>query len=201
MASIILSVGTQVLREIPLAKEHITIGRRPHNDIVIDDLAISGEHAVIVTLNGDSFLEDLNSTNGTKVNGQPVKKHFLQNDDVIQLAQFSIRYSERADAESSLTHVSGQGATKSSGAVPVIRVVSGPNAGKEINVFKSITTIGIPGGQVAGVFLDGSNYIIQHLEGSCFPYVNNLSIGAEPSRLIHGDIIEIGDVRMVFLLP
>src|ERR1035437_2209961 len=80
------------MREVPLAKERITIGRRPHNDIVIDDLAISAEHAVIVTVCNDSFLEDLNSTNGTQINGQPVKKHFLQDSDVIELAQYRLRY-------------------------------------------------------------------------------------------------------------
>ncbi|HNI20831.1 MAG TPA: FHA domain-containing protein, partial [Nitrospira sp.] len=72
MAKLILSMDGLVLKEIPLNKERMTIGRKPHNDIQIDNLAISGEHSVIVTILNDSFLEDLNSTNGTYVNGQPV---------------------------------------------------------------------------------------------------------------------------------
>jgi pSer/pThr/pTyr-binding forkhead associated (FHA) protein len=92
MAKVILTMEGQVLREYPLAKERTTIGRRPHNDIVIENLAISGEHAVIVTILNDSFLEDLGSTNGTMVNGAPVKKHFLQNNDVIELGKYRIRY-------------------------------------------------------------------------------------------------------------
>ena len=79
MAKLILSMDGLVLKEIPLSKERTTIGRKAHNDIQIDNLAVSGEHAVIVTILNDSFMEDLGSTNGTLVNGNPVKKHFLQN--------------------------------------------------------------------------------------------------------------------------
>ena len=69
MAKLILSLDGQVLREVPLDKERVTIGRKPHNDIPIENLAVSGEHACIVTILNDSFLEDLGSTNGTLVNG------------------------------------------------------------------------------------------------------------------------------------
>jgi pSer/pThr/pTyr-binding forkhead associated (FHA) protein len=91
-ASITLSLGTTLLQQVPLAKERVTLGRRPHNDVVVDHPAVSAEHAVIVTIAGDSFLEDLNSTNGTLVNGQRVKKHFLQSGDLIELATYSVRY-------------------------------------------------------------------------------------------------------------
>jgi hypothetical protein len=92
MAKLILSMDGLVLKEIQLTKERTTIGRRPHNDIAIDNLAVSGEHAVIVTILNDSFLEDLGSTNGTMVNGQPVKKHFLQNNDVVELGKYKLKY-------------------------------------------------------------------------------------------------------------
>ena len=91
-AKLILSMDGLVLKEIQLTKERMTIGRKPHNDIQIDNLAISGEHAVIVTILNDSFLEDLGSTNGTFVNGQSVKKHFLQNDDVVELGKYKLKY-------------------------------------------------------------------------------------------------------------
>jgi pyruvate/2-oxoglutarate dehydrogenase complex dihydrolipoamide acyltransferase (E2) component len=81
-----------VLKEIPLAKERTTIGRKPHNDIQIDNLAVSGEHAVIVTIMNDCFLEDLGSTNGTLVNGAVAKKHFLQNNDVIELGKYKLKF-------------------------------------------------------------------------------------------------------------
>ena len=92
MAKLILSMDGLVLKEVVLTKERTTIGRKPHNDLVIDNLAVSGEHAVIVTILNDSFLEDLGSTNGTFVNGQPVKKHFLQNGDVVELGKYKIRF-------------------------------------------------------------------------------------------------------------
>ena len=85
MAKLILSMDGLVLKEIPLSKERMSIGRKASNDIQIDNLAISGEHAAVVTILNDSFLEDLNSTNGTLVNGQPAKKHFLKNGDVNEL--------------------------------------------------------------------------------------------------------------------
>ena len=92
MAKLILSMDGLVLKEIELIKERISIGRRPHNDIVIDNLAISGEHAVLITILNDSFIEDLGSTNGTTVNGQPIKKHFLQNNDTVELGKYKLKF-------------------------------------------------------------------------------------------------------------
>jgi hypothetical protein len=88
-----------VIREIPLDKERITIGRRPQNDIQIENLAVSGEHACIVTILNDSFLEDLGSTNGTLVNGNAVKKHFLQNNDVIELGKYKLKFIQEVGAQ------------------------------------------------------------------------------------------------------
>ena len=102
MAKLILSLDGMVIREYPLSKERTTLGRKPHNDIVIDNLAISGEHAMIMTILNDSFLEDLGSTNGTLVNGQPIKKHFLQNNDVVELGKYKLKYV----AEATATHAS-----------------------------------------------------------------------------------------------
>ena len=111
MAKLILSMDGLVLKEIPLTKERTTIGRKPHNDIQIDNLAVSGEHAVIVTILNDSFLEDLGSTNGTVVNGAGVKKHFLQNNDVIELGKYKLKFvgeaapaagAEKADFEKTM---------------------------------------------------------------------------------------------------
>src|SRR5512134_3661292 len=99
MAKLILSLDGMVLREYPLSKERTTIGRKSHNDIVIDNLAVSGEHAMIMTILNDSFLEDLGSTNGTLVNGQPIKKHFLQNNDVVELGKYKLKYVSEAVAQ------------------------------------------------------------------------------------------------------
>jgi pSer/pThr/pTyr-binding forkhead associated (FHA) protein len=92
MAKLILSVDGQVLKEHQLTKERTLIGRKAHNDIQIDNLAVSGEHAAIITILNDSFIEDLGSTNGTMVNGKPVKKHFLQNNDVVEIGKHKLKY-------------------------------------------------------------------------------------------------------------
>jgi hypothetical protein len=92
MAKLILSVDGQVLKEYTISKERTLIGRKPHNDIQIDNLAVSGEHAAIITILNDSFIEDLGSTNGTLVNGKPIKKHFLQNSDVVELGKHKLKY-------------------------------------------------------------------------------------------------------------
>jgi hypothetical protein len=98
MAKLILSLEGSVIREIPLDKDRVTIGRKPQNDIPIENLAVSGEHACIVTILNDSFLEDLGSTNGTLVNGNQVKKHILQNNDVIEIGKYKMKYVVEAAA-------------------------------------------------------------------------------------------------------
>lgn len=96
MAKLILTLDGVMLKEYTLTKERTTIGRKAHNDIPIDNLAVSGEHAAIVTILNDSFLEDLGSTNGTLVNGQPIKKHFLQSNDVIEIGKYKLKYLNEA---------------------------------------------------------------------------------------------------------
>ena len=98
MAKLILSLDGQLIKEFTLSKERTTIGRKPHNDIQIDNLAVSGEHAIIMTILNDSFLEDLGSTNGTLVNGQPVKKHFLQSSDTVEIGKYKLKYMNEAPA-------------------------------------------------------------------------------------------------------
>jgi pSer/pThr/pTyr-binding forkhead associated (FHA) protein len=136
MAKLILSMDGLVLKEYNLTKERTTIGRKPHNDIQIDNLAVSGEHAVIVTILNDSFLEDLGSTNGTLVNGQPVKKHFLQNNDVVELGKYKLKY---------VAESTGQAKAADFEKTMVLR----PGAMKAI-VQTAPAAAGAPGGHAAG---------------------------------------------------
>ena len=226
MAKLILSMDGLVLKEIPLDKERTTIGRKPHNDIQIDNLAISGEHAVIITILNDSFLEDLGSTNGTFVNGQPVKKHFLQNNDVIELGKYRLKYvsrgvpqqdepmKRRRDFEKTMilrpdascrrtlpgrpttsgmhgAHAFPWSMRRTRHGVPhtarrapalppsphsggirtaagAIQILSGRNAGKEMELTKTLTTLGKPGVQVAVIARRPHGYFITHVEGAHF---------------------------------
>jgi hypothetical protein len=223
VTKIILTDNGVVLQEIPLLKERVTIGRRQHNDIVIDDPAISGEHAVIVTSSNDTILEDLNSTNGTQINGQPVKRHFLQDNDVIELAQYKLRYvmearqegvaaesPEAPPAESSITGAEAQAGhdikRRASGTPAadqqraVIKILDGANAGKLIVLTKVLTTIGRPGAQVAIIAGNAEGYCITHVEGDTYPLLNGDLIGAGAHALKYDDIIELSGTRMAFLL-
>ena len=101
MARLILSLDNQVLAEYNMSKERYTIGRLPDNDVRIDNPAVSGHHSLIINILNDSFLEDLNSTNGTYVNGKLIKKHALQHGDVITIGHHQLRFSDQqtSDAE------------------------------------------------------------------------------------------------------
>jgi pSer/pThr/pTyr-binding forkhead associated (FHA) protein len=99
MARLILSLDKQVLAEYNMTKERYTIGRLPDNDVRIDNPAVSGHHSLIINILNDSFLEDLNSTNGTYVNGKLIKKHALQHGDVITIGHHQLRFSDQQAAE------------------------------------------------------------------------------------------------------
>ena len=254
MAKLILSLEGSVIREIPLDKERITIGRRPQNDIQIENLAVSGEHACIVTILNDSFLEDLGSTNGTLVNGNQVKKHILQNNDVIEIGKYKMKYVVEAaaagqvpqdDFERTMVMKSSPGkptapkpaaaptspptnaprpaaATVSAPTSPprpaapaaaaqkpaaaeaqplaALQLLTGPNAGKEIELVKNLTTLGKPGVQVAVITRRPQGYFITHVEGAVFPVLNGKAIDAQARQLNDHDVIELAGVKMEFFL-
>lgn len=260
-AKLILSMDGAVIREYPLDKERITIGRKERNDIAIDNLAVSGEHAAIVTIMHDSFLEDLDSTNGLEVNGTPTKKHFLQNNDVIGIGKYRLKYisdqvtqSVPADFEKTMVMrappkqaapaeskpaapniaqqpaktamadtmektgkfdaqkspaaaVPGQAAASAAAAKPalqaaqpiaVVQVLTGPNAGKELELVKNLTTLGKPGLQVAVLTKRPQGYFITHVEGDSFPSVNGQALTSQAHQLKEHDVIELAGVKMEF---
>ena len=210
MAKLVLSVDGVTMREVPLSKERMTLGRKPQNDIVIDNIAVSAEHAVIVTLFNDSFLEDLGSTNGTFVNGQPVKKHFLQNGDTIELGKYRLKFIADADMaeppyQQSLASLAEtcpmQPLPSLNNETPaVIRLLSGAAVGRELKLTKALTTLGRPGVQVAVITRRPQGYYITHVQGIQFPVVNGNTLGAEAHPLKDRDVFELSGMKMEFLL-
>ena len=250
MAKLILSMDGLVLKEIPLSKERTSIGRKPHNDIQIDNLAISGEHAIIVCILQDAFLEDLNSTNGTYVNGQPIKKHVLKDNDIVELGKYRLKFlrddvpdfvgqstfdkafvtapdaaklgaSPRSHTETMLgfgaEHSVIDNPTVASGWMPpatgggdsvpagpeligVVQILSGRNAGRELQLAKSLTTLGKPGTQVAVITRRPHGYFITHVEGDAFPILNGKQLDAQAHLLADRDVFEIAGVKMGFFL-
>ncbi|NJD24998.1 MAG: FHA domain-containing protein [Betaproteobacteria bacterium] len=227
MARLILSMDGLVLKEIPLDKERMSIGRKAHNDIQIDNLAISGEHAAIVTILNDSFLEDLDSTNGTLVNGQRITKHALKNNDVIELVKYRLKYiaddvagaqpggealrAARPAAPPQVrppTFAEAQVTTPRPAPAPAsmpqasIRIASGPLEGKVLELVKALTSLGKPGVQVAVVARRTEGVFLTHVEGGGYPTVNGVPIGSEPHPLKSGDMLEIAGVSMeVSIVP
>ena len=194
MARLVLSLDGQVMAEYNTNKERYTIGRLPDNDIRIDNAAVSGHHSLIINILNDSFLEDLNSTNGTYVNGKLIKKHALQHGDVITVGHHQLRFVEddeqqdefektmviqpsarpveklRAAAEvvSGNSAATGKSRALADGAAAVkkakLQVLSGAFAGREVELSKALTTLGRPGIQVAAITRRSDTYYIVHVD-------------------------------------
>ena len=271
MARLILSLDGQTLAEYNMTKERYTVGRLPDNDIRIDNAAVSGHHSLLINILNDSFLEDLNSTNGTYVNGKLIKKHALQHGDVITVGHHQLRYvddqaqqapedefektmvisqpsaqmekqvaqaakaAEAAAQKAAAAHATTANlAAKATpprpapaqapkprkpfsptttqevdeDAVPVLplaklQVLSGTFAGRELELVKTLTTLGRPGVQVAAITRRAEGYYIVHVESGKtdgFPLVNGMQIGAQARKLQDNDVIQLAGVKMGFFL-
>jgi predicted component of type VI protein secretion system len=215
MPKMIVSIDGVVIKEVTLAKDRTTLGRRPYNDIVIDNLAISGEHAVLHMIGGDVYLEDLNSTNGTYVNSRAIKKQALENHDVIEVGKYRIRYIAGGDAGSVPSGPVRVGPPVPSGPIPLnaaptvasplggsvgpaaIRVLSGAGAGRQLSLEKVVTTIGKPGVAVAAVTRRLHGYVVAPIDGGTL--LNGEALGNDAVALQDGDVLELGGTRMQFV--
>jgi len=173
---------------------------------VIDNLAVSGEHAVMQMSGAQVFLEDLNSTNGTYVNGKAIKKQQLQNGDTVEIGKYKIKYVHDGAADSfEKTTVINSGAVVGAveAAAPVgnaaIRVMSGAAAGREVPLVKVVTTIGKPGVAVAAITRRPHGYVVALVEGAIKPTVNGSAIGTDAVNLRNGDVIELAGTQMQFV--
>ncbi len=228
MARLILTLDGQVLAEYNMTKERYTVGRLPDNDVRIDNPAVSGHHSLIINILNDSFLEDLNSTNGTYVNGKLIKKHALQHGDTITIGRHQLRFvdqqaSEEDQDEFEKTMVippsqqriadmdqankaTDQAAIDptSSGVGPAkakLQVLSGSFAGRELELTKALTTLGRPGVQVAAITRRAEGFFIVHVESGTegdYPEVNGEAIGAQARKLKDNDVVKLAGVKMGF---
>jgi pSer/pThr/pTyr-binding forkhead associated (FHA) protein len=221
MPKMIVSIDGVVIKEVQLTKDRTTLGRRPYNDIVIDNLAVSGEHAVLQMTGNEVYLEDLNSTNGTYINGKAVKKQLLQNSDTVEIGKYKIKYiNEVAGPTFEKTMILKAGAVMPPVAAPAgggaasaaaaqaadlgqvnasIKVLSGAAAGRQVPLVKVVTTIGKPGVAVAAITKRPHGFVVAHVEGSNKPTLNGSAIGAEPVTLKNGDLLELAGTQMQFV--
>lgn len=216
MPKLIVSIGGVVVKEVQLTKDRTTIGRRPYNDVVIDNLAVSGEHAVIQMVGGQVTIEDLGSTNGTYVNGKSVKRQVLENDDGIEIGKYKIRFLD-GDVNSSAASLSGAHSGAAIGLSlptgigvpptptteqlvgPRVRVLSGMAVGRELPLTKIVTTIGKPGICVASITRKSHGYDLAQVEGQQVARVNGVAVDAGPITLMNRDQMELGGIRLEFL--
>jgi pSer/pThr/pTyr-binding forkhead associated (FHA) protein len=214
MPKMIVSIDGVVIKEVQLSKDRTTLGRRPYNDIVIDNLAVSGEHAVLQMMGNEVYLEDLNSTNGTYVNGKAVKKQLLQNSDTVEIGKYKIKYvNEAVNAGFEKTMIIKAGSVApaapaaaaeapaggDSSIAAAIKVLSGAAAGREVPLVKVVTTIGKPGVAVAAITKRPHGFVVAHVEGGNKPTLNGAPIGAEPVTLKNGDLLELAGTQMQFV--
>jgi hypothetical protein len=214
MGKLVVSLDGVVIKEVQLTKDKTTLGRRPYNDIVIDNLAVSGEHAVLQMVGQDVFIEDLNSTNGTYINGKAVKKQLLQNNDTVEIGKYKIKYHSVESSDYEKTMVikptaaaagksssgnSGFGAFSSAPSTAAIKVLNGAAVGREVALTKVVTTVGKPGVQVASITKRPGGYVFAHVEGGGRPMVNGAAVGNDPVHLKNGDVIELAGTQMQFV--
>lgn len=197
MPKVVVLLDDVVVKEVQLVKEKTTIGRRPYNDIVIDNLAVSGEHAIVQTATSGVFLEDLNSTNGTYLNGTLIKKQKLQNGDLFEIGKCKLRFVGDLLVRPNAPEHTPEGTTSPLQAA--IKVLSGSASGREVPLTKVVTTIGKPGIAVAAVTRRQHGYVVHHVEGAGNPTLNGETIGTEPISLKSGDVIELAGTRMQFV--
>jgi len=226
MARLVLSLDGQSLAEYNMSKERYTIGRLPDNDIRIDNAAVSGHHALMINILNDSFLEDLNSTNGTYVNGKIIKKHALQHGDSITVGHHTLRFveseaEEPADEFEKTMVISPRDAARMkmpsavapppapaapqypNGTLPRARlqVLSGQFAGRELELVKTLTTLGRPGVQVAAITRRSDGFYIVHVESAQdgdYPLLNGVATGPQARRLHDNDVVQLAGVKMGF---
>jgi pSer/pThr/pTyr-binding forkhead associated (FHA) protein len=227
MARLVLSLDGQALAEYNMSKERYTVGRLPDNDIRIDNAAVSGHHALIINILNDSFLEDLNSTNGTYVNGKIVKKHALQHGDSITIGHHTLRFVESESDEpedefektmvisprdaarmqmpsAAIAPKPAASATQYPNATmprAKLQVLSGQFAGRELDLVKTLTTLGRPGVQVAAITRRSDGFYIVHVESARpddYPLLNGTPAGPQARRLHDNDVVTLAGVKMGF---
>lgn len=226
MAKLVVSLNGRIVGNHFLDQPSFSIGALDENDLRLDMPGVSRMHARIVCVGNDDILEDLNSANGTLVNGESIVTHILQQDDVIEIADYRIRYRSHTAVDGpSFDRTMVIKALVSEGAAPadavgihalatarrtrphregdrigVVRALDGAHAGEEVELLGLLRTFGVAGSQVAVINRRPSGYFITHVEGRKPARVNGKSIGTEPRPLRADDVIEVGGRKLQFML-
>ena len=224
MAKLIIKFNDVVIDQIVLKQGDMNIGRRPGSDILLDNLAVSGTHASIFTIGEDSFVQDLNSTNGTFVNNKRITKHHLANGDTVTIGNHGLTYhNEKAvksgsdlaktviinphKQEEMLAEAGKVAAAVKKPAVSdaprtgSLFILSGANNGKRIDLISAVTNLGRAGKRAGIISRTGNGrYILLPGDNNEAPRLNGVKVIGSGEELKNGDIIELADSRMQFYL-
>lgn len=210
MAHLIASAGGVDIRHMPLKRGRTTLGRKPHNDLVFDNLVVSGEHCAFDRMSdGTVYLEDRGSTNGTYVNGELIEHRMrLKHQDIIVVGNFRLEFlspgqepAPVAQRETNAMSLDALGLPGTSGARRAcIQVLTGDDAGTEQALVKAVTTFGRPDGAVVSILHRRNGYFVARVDGVRLPTLNGSPVGHEAVPLAHRDILNLAGVEMEFLL-
>jgi len=230
MAKIIIKLNDEVVDHIDLRQGDMKVGRKPGCEIVLDNLAVSGEHANIFTIGDDSFIQDLGSTNGTYINNKRIAKHHLRNGDTVVIGQHSLLYlqesaraTERPSEDFAKTVVinpmapTSTPATKpntapaevsvtsppektNSSSAAALFVLDGRSSGRRIDITKSVTNLGKTGRPAGVIMRLPDGYALRAAGDQDVPRVNGRTVSEQGVKLRNGDIIEVAGTRLQFYL-
>ncbi len=223
MSKLIMTLDGAVVREFPIDKDSISIGRKHGNDIQLNDLTVSGRHALIVTMGEHTYVDDLGSTNGTLLNGARVAKTLIKHGDVIQIGNYQFTYYDDdqteyeptmfIQAEIEDTQIMDTGSASKPAAASTapkgerlagVRILNGPMAKKVLELRKPFNTIGFNGIKMAMIARNANNYTISGLKSNKLrrandvPMLNGKPITTAASVLKEHDIIELAGTQMEF---
>lgn len=224
MSKLIVKFNNEVVDHIDVKQGDMKVGRRPGCEVFLDNLAVSGEHANIFTIGDDSFIQDLNSTNGTFINNKKITKHHLRNGDAVVIGKHTLVYlteqGEAAPQDFAKTVIINAAprpaapppppvATKPTAAAPVttpkgelkgaLIILSGSNTGKRIELTKSITNLGKVGKRAGAITRTDDAFVLAASEDGEIPKLNGRPVTADGTPLKNGDVIEVSGTRLQFL--
>ncbi|MEN8179311.1 MAG: FHA domain-containing protein [Pseudomonadota bacterium] len=208
-------------QEFILNQKQITVGRDQTNDVCLSDKSVSRHHADVVKIASKYFLEDAESTNGTRLNGLEIKKHILKDGDEIDIGKYKLCFQEEVGAgeveDLDKTVVIRPGDITSQQPKPPvskpqrpslatprkkarIRFLAGPEEGEIKDVDKSFFTIGKPGGNLILINRRHTGYFLLKMGGDVPPSVNGEAVRAGGMELQDGDRVKLGELDFKFIL-
>lgn len=206
MAKLIITLDGTTVREQVLDKPRLTLGRAATNDIRLDDATVSGKHSAFQVFGSDVFVEDLESTNGTLVNGKKVQRRQLHHGDTLRIGQHDIRFvdesAQNLEATVILSPASRESLQQHVPKAGELKILNGAKAGERLELNKPYNTVGKPGVQVAVVAKRAQGFFLVPVAigaGQGAPKLNDQALGASSVALKNGDVLEVAGIKLEFI--